>query len=266
MRGPDQDAAARSFFVWGLKRSGIHLVVGWLYANAGGEVEEALTTSGLHPQLCDGFADPAAQVTFFNNCGRFHSRRYELGALGRDDFVAATGSRGVTIFGIEDCSLRFASQTIGIRGSTHLLVLRDPLNNLASRVEAAKARPEVFPVDEAYLDLFDAYCAEALGRTAHLSPKVVVTFNRFVQDRGCRDDLAGRLGLPNRDVVSEVSPYGGGSSFSGAERSPSAALMTRYRDHPLPPALVESLLRRDSIREAAAVLFGYDLAREAAGT
>ena len=49
-------------FVWGLKRSGIHLVVGWLYANLGGRVKGELVADGLHPQLCDGFADPHTGV------------------------------------------------------------------------------------------------------------------------------------------------------------------------------------------------------------
>ena len=36
--------------------------------------------------------------------------------------------------------------------------------------------------------------------------------------------------------------------------------MTRYREHPLPPELVEMLLDRAAIREACTTVFGFDLA------
>jgi hypothetical protein len=251
-------------FVWGLKRSGIHLVVGWLYANLGATAKVGLGPAGLHPQLFDGYADAPRGVAFFNNCGREHSRTYELGDLETEDFAKAAGDRRATIFGIEDCDLRFASRTAGIDGAGSILVVRDPLNNLASRLMAARTRPEVFPVDDAYLDLYEAYCAEALGRTHRLVPKTVVSFNRFVQERSYRDAVAGELGIENRDVMSEVSEYGGGSSFSGPELSAPASLLSRYREHPLPRPLVDALLQREAVREACSTLFGYDLATQAA--
>ena len=34
-------------------------------------------------------------------------------------------------------------------------MLRDPLNNVASRLEATKRRPQVFRADETYVDLFE---------------------------------------------------------------------------------------------------------------
>jgi hypothetical protein len=90
----------------------------------------------------------------------------------------------------------------------------------------------------------------------------VVSFNRFVVDPGYRDGIAEQLGVPNRDEVSEVSPYGGGSSFSsGSVPSSPDSLMTRYQQRPLPPRLVEMLLARPVIAEVCETVFGYDLAR-----
>ena len=51
-------------FLWGMKRSGIHHVVNWLYANHGAMAKADLATDGLHPQLHDGFCDPDAGVAF----------------------------------------------------------------------------------------------------------------------------------------------------------------------------------------------------------
>ena len=253
--------AARTTFLWGLKRSGIHLLVGWLYANLGAHSKGPLANESLHPQLCDGFADEDASVAFVNNCGGLHSRRFALGDLQAGDFRAAANQRSATIFGIEDCSLAFAERTEGVPDATHLLLLRDPLNHMASRLEAATTRPEVFPINEAFVDLLDAYCAEFLGRTARLEAKTLVSYNRFVTDRHYRDELAAGLGLPNHDAISEVSGYGGGSSFSGTrEPSPTASLLTRFHQHPLPPRLLDRLLERSSIGEACVTVFHYDLA------
>jgi hypothetical protein len=251
-------------FVWGMKRSGIHLIANWLYANHGATVQGELATDGLHPQLCDGFRDEAAGVAFYNNCGRFHSRRFELGDISGADFALAAGRHAATIFGIEDCALRFASKTARIEGSVNVLVLRDPLNNLASRLEAARTMPEAFPVNEAYIDLFAEYCAEFLGRSNNLAPKVLVNYNRFVHDRPYRDSLAEGLGLPNHDAVSEVSEYGGGSSFGAGDLSP-AAVTTRFLQHPIPRPLLDLLLERTVVRETCTTVFGYDLARLADG-
>lgn len=254
-------------FVWGLKRSGIHLVTNWLYANHGATEKNELSTDGLHAQLFDGFGDAAAGVAFYNNCGRRNSRQFELGDLMPGDFERAAARHRIAIFGIEDCALRFTSRTMGLEGAVHVLVLRDPLNNLASRLEAAVTRPELFRVDAAYIDLYSAYCAEYLGHTNDIARKVTVSYNRFVEDLTYRDQVAAALGLENVDVVSEVSDYGGGSSFSGSgERSATSSLMTRFQQHPVPPDLIEMLLDRPSVREACTTVFGYDLARRARET
>lgn len=254
---------ARATFVWGLKRSGIHLLVNWLYANHGADVKEPLVDHDLHPQLRDGFRDDDAGVAFFNNIGRFSSRRFELGDLTPGELEEAAARQPATLFGVEDCDLRFAPRVTSVPDAVHVLVLRDPLNNLASRLEAARKIPEAFPINEGYIDLFADYCAEFLGRTDHLPAKIVVSYNRFVQDRRYRDGVASSLGLANRDAMSEVSPYGGGSSFTQDDLSPTAALMTRFHEHPVPRHLLDLLLDRPVIVEACATVFGYDLAAEA---
>ncbi|MFZ6004099.1 MAG: hypothetical protein ACOYXM_09220 [Actinomycetota bacterium] len=252
-------SAQRCTVVWGLKRSGIHLVVNWLFANLGGRIKGELEASTLHPQLRDGFADDARGVAFFNNCGGLHSRSFSLGDLTAADLNAAVASHQSTILGMEDCSLNLAALPRAIPGSASLLVLRDPLNNLASRMKAAETRPEVFRFDVGYIDLYESYCAEALGRTSHLPAKVVVSFNRFVQDRSHRDEVASALGLVNVDDLTEVAGYGGGSSFSRDRLSSTEDLMTRFLQHPLPAVIVDELLARHDIREACSRLFGYDL-------
>jgi hypothetical protein len=252
---------AGATFLWGLKRSGNHLVANWLYANLGASAKGELDTSGLHPQLCQGFADEAVSVAFFNNCGRLYSRAFHLGSLEPSDFRTAMERHRATIFGLEDCQLACASRTPAGPDVANVLILRDPLNNLASRLEGAKTRPEIFRTDREYVDLFDSFCSEFLGHTNHLASKTVVSYNRFVQDRAYRDELAAELGFENQDVVAEATDFGGGSSFSAlTESNPASSLMTRFRQHPLPPRFKRMLLERDAIRQACSTVFGYDVA------
>jgi len=253
-------------FLWGLKRSGNHVVANWLYANLGANGKETLDSSDIHRQLRQGHCDPAAGVAFYNNCGQLNSRQFQLGLLTRADFERARRRHRVTIFGVEDCQLRFASRTPAAADIFNVLVLRDPLNNIASRLEAAKTRPEVFRTDEAYVDLLASYCEEYLDLRNTLTNKVVLNFNHFVGDREYRDSIAGGFGVENREVLTEASDYGGSSSFSpGRGASSRSALLTRFQQHPIPDDLLELLLARSVIRDACTKLFGYELADWSAG-
>ena len=247
--------------VWGLKRSGIHLIVGWLYANLGATVKDDLGATELPRQLQDGFRDPAAGVAYFNNCGWLYSRQLGLGPLTGADLLQAAARQRTTVFGVEDCSLRWATTTAAVPDQRNVILLRDPLNNLASRLEGTRTMPGQLRTDDAFLDVFEEYCAEVLGHTEHLADRTIIIFNRFIEDRAHRDELAAALGLPNLDQVSEVSAYGGGSSFSSSPVPSSVeSLTTRYQQHPLPRSVVEGLLARPMIREACTTVFGYDLA------
>lgn len=255
---------ARITYLWGLRRSGNHLLANWLYANHGANAKNSLDTQGLHPQLFDGYCDRDAGVAFFNSCGRVHSRDLEIGSLVPDDFELAARRYDSTIFGLEDCGLEYASKTSHGPDVANILVLRDPLNNVASRLEALKSRPYGFRVDEPYIDLVDAFCAEYLGRSSHLSNKTGVNYNKFVDERTYRDEIAAALGVENVDAVSEVSDYGGGSSFSPDDSPPPAtSLMTRFQQHPIPRPILDMLVARSAIQEACRTVFGYDLSERA---
>ena len=260
-------ARGRAWFLWGLKRSGIHFVANWLYANQGGVAKEPLGESALdhHWQLRDGFCDRAAGVLFFNNCGRKHSREFTLGSLDRADFERAMGGAAAATFGIEDCRIEpFASRILTGDHVTNVVVLRDPLNNLASRLQGQVQFPTVFPVNAEYVDLYESYCAEALGWTSFLPNKVAVVYDRFVVDRDYRDATAARLGVPNVDATSEVSHYGGGSSFTALSPVAASSVLRRFEERPPPAHLVEMRVARAAVREACTSLFGYDLAERAA--
>jgi hypothetical protein len=251
----------RTLFVWGLKRSGNHLLSNWVYANLGATEKQPLDSSDVHRQFRQAHCDPVAGVAFYNNCGQLNSRRFELGLLTRADFDVARRRYPLTIFGVEDCQLRYARRTPSGTDIVNVLVLRDPLNNIASRLEAATLRPEVFRTDEAYVDLFESYCAEYVGSSEYLANKVVVNFNRFIGDRAYRELIASDLDFENREMLAEASDYGGSSSFSpGTGPSTSRELLSRFQQRPIPGDLFRMLLDRSVIRETCSSVFGYELA------
>jgi hypothetical protein len=250
----------RTFFLWGLKRSGNHMLANWLYANLGATEKQPLDSSDVQRQLREAHCDPVAGVAFYNNCGQLNSRRFELGLLTRANFDLARSRLPVTIFGIEDCQLRYARRTPSGADIVNVLVLRDPLNNIASRLEAATLRPEVFRTDEAYVELFESYCAEYVGSSEFLANKVVVNFNRFIGERAYRELIAGDLAVENRDVLAEASDYGGSSSFSpGTGPSTPRELLSRFQQRRIPEDLFRILLDRSVIRETCSSVFGYEL-------
>jgi hypothetical protein len=146
-------------------------------------------------------------------------------------------------------------------------VLRDPLNNVALRLEAARIRPEAFRTAETYVDLFASYCAEFVGVTDLLGDKIVVNFNRFVGDRAYRDSIPADLAFDNRDVLVEASEHGGTSRFSAeSEPSTSRELLTRFQQNRIPEDMFEMLLDRPVIRETCSTVFGCELAEVADGS
>ena len=98
-------------------------------------------------------------------------------------------------------------------------MLRDPLNNIASRLEAARIGLKCSVPMRPTSTCIASYCAEFVGLTDLLGNKVVVNFNRFVEAIAYRDLIAGELAFDNRDVLGEASDYGGSSSFSPGSRA-----------------------------------------------
>lgn len=248
------------FFVWGLKRSGIHFLVEWLYANLGGRDKLPLVHDHRrHLQLQSGFHDPRSGVAFFNNCGYLNSRGFHIGGLRQDDFLTAASFHSMAIFGVEDADLACAGSVPPMPCACHILLLRDPLNTIASRLRGLEERPGVFPVNERFIDLYDQYCHEFVGATTLLKPQFKVVFNRMVLDRGYRDRLASNLGVANLDSVGTVSPYGGGSSFTGTEERPGREILKRFRQKAIPRQVLEQLLSKPTIGQVCKEQFEYDL-------
>jgi len=139
-----------------------------------------------------------------------------------------------------------------------VLILRDPFNLLASRLK--KGFVTVKSTQYTFGDLWLAYAKEFLGETNYLTqPKICISYNRWVQDREYRRQLAAQLGLVFTDAgVHEVSSRAGGSSFDGTDYAGEARqmdVMSRWQ-HYLHHDLYGQLLHHPDLLRYAEWIFG----------
>lgn len=98
----------------------------------------------------------------------------------------------------------------------HVLVLRDPLNLVASRVRHFRnTEVSIFVKPNAYY-AYIAWCKAVMSGSLPVHPCTVVNYNRWFLDRDYRRSLAEELNIPFSDRgIEQVAEAGGGSSFDG---------------------------------------------------
>ena len=179
----------------GIRRSGIHAVMQWMMA-------------GLD-----------APTAWWNNCNAERShymRRNATKAALSDNFDSAKGPDENIIFGFEDVPLvklhnAPLSRHIPRNRTINVLLLRDPYNMTASRMERqkrrnAKAKHRYCP--NRGLQLWRAY--------AMADGWVTMSFNRLRTEPGHRRQIADLLDMQRvPEWPQSISHYGKGSSFTG---------------------------------------------------
>lgn len=206
-------------------------------------------------------------VWFFNDIGRhtrdvFTSRNGHtcpLPSLPPPFSVANSCSshRSLLMYSYEDDPLDALTEISldeigGAKKTYNVLLLRDALNNLASRLRYKETvggfglvdRPRIF------IRRWKQYAKEFLGETAHLGGNlVVINYNRWVTRRAYRAEIAHALGKDLNDAtLAQVPMQGFGSSFDGVvEDGRKLDVLNRWqayaRDKRLRPALEDRELR-----------------------
>lgn len=238
VHAPDKHDVA----VIGLRRSGNHAIIEWLIAACPGSVlflNEALPN--VRPN-------------------RTRQREWHWFPAGE------RRARGTLVYSYEDQSLlaltgltragKRAAWTGPARARFDLLILRDPFNMLASRLQwKLESVDRLQQVARAW----KAYAAEFLGDTDTLPHKVPVSYNRWVADEGYRHELAVRLGVEPTDAGrNKVSPLGGGSSFDGTThdgRASEMKVLERWRHFADDPRF-RALVADPELHELSARAFG----------
>ncbi len=236
------------FRVTGMKRSGHHGFINWLFSQCSGRSICFLNN-----------AVPNANPFMTQNFSHLEWYRLE----DRYDYLAEAGGRltlkEYLIYCYEDWPLdqvfceRFEHVHDHLVGASKtrydLIVLRDPFNCFASRLKQwwQGWMHEQFPAlntpagREACVWLWKAFAKEYLRKTAYRKHTPVdVHYNRWFTDQAYRQGLAAALGLPFTDRGRhKVTDHGSGSSFDGQAFDGNALHMRvlerwqQYKDNPI---------------------------------
>lgn len=227
--------------VWGMARSGIHAIAGWIY--------DAYPPHKLY--LNDQFycSEPTscwAIPYFLKDYKITHHNNFKLQST--EEWPAwKEGGNSLLLMIYENHDLRCfdgdwkLSQTVvgGSEHYGHVLLIRDVFNHYASHLRITptaqksasyirEQRGEFEKLSKGYsIDLWKHYAKEFLGETNYLPKKTVkISYNRWVVDGDYRKGLASKLGFPsNGEPYLKVSACGGGSSFDGKDYDGQASMM-----------------------------------------
>jgi hypothetical protein len=209
------------FYVTGIRRSGNHAIQTWLTGLPKGPVVKLNLCPSLGPkrlkELQDAYRGPATSLV-----------------QGAEELCVIRPNRPT--------SFRLVA-----RNEKQVLILRNPLNNMASKATYNKAwfLPEHVA---AFLGAWVQYAKEFLGLSSGLPDRVSVNFDRWFAEETYRRELAGQLGVEFSDSkLNEMDTNWGISSFDAyefqgrAQEMPVLDRWRRYVDNPRFHAFVAAL-------------------------
>ena len=207
------------------KRSGHHAVIRWLYEGLGRPVIFYNNINGRYAK--------SGEQTSYDRDGYSHVQLRKCAVLsdsdtGHDTAMNFEGKLPQTIARI----LHKIDTSGGPAHFEQYIILRDPLNTLASCARRSPARQHPKTLIKFYEQAL-ALCAliTEAGNPQYLSPDKLIAYNRWLCDAAYRRNLAERIGMVRiPDLPSKVSHHGGGSSFSGDRLDNPKALLLRWRD------------------------------------
>ena len=216
----------RVFRVLGARRSGHHAIITWLIRQSPGK------------------------VIFLNNLeaigsGRSYRIEGEEAVEADESYLHSQGSPEVfqkeqrlrtVIYNFEDygiaelLNLKARMPTPDDKPTQNILVLRDPLNLLASRVKKYRRTGALGMIGQPFIEHYLEWCRAAAAERLPLKNAIVVNFNLWVTSKTYRADLAAQLGLDFTDEgLNEVRCRG--SSFDGFQyngRAQEMKVLERY--------------------------------------
>lgn len=231
----------------------------------------AMRRSGSHA-LLNWLAGHYDDVWYFNDCRPAdvpqRDRRHtdSLPCLPRIA-LAPNHSPAVLLRGFEDrkigSDLRTIAPSVDERPVLNCLLLRDPFNLAASRLQAATLHryARSFRDLAKFVLRWKEYAREFMGETNYIGDKIAISYNQWVTSYDYRRDLAKQIDRPLNDATrNQVSKQGGGSSFDGRKVDGSDLKVLdrwqyfeqneEYRQYLSDPELVA--MARDLFPEAAA--------------
>jgi hypothetical protein len=208
--------------VMGISRSGNHAIINWLLAQTGGRMCFLNCVEPKNNPFC--WPRPLASgLPYQVNYADFDLDQERRGVFSKKDYL---------IYSHEDCFLGLLRD--GPWEQCHdawvgpsalrrdLLILRDPFNLIASRIQSGIGAPPSLA-----LRMWKQHARQFLGERLYLPrPPVRISYNAWVQQKSYRQRVAEDLGLRFSDAAfQDVPATAGGSSFDGLSFHGSASEM-----------------------------------------
>lgn len=204
-------------FVYGLQRSGNHLIIDWLFNNA--------TNNGFGRKRDFkwgkyGYGYSVDKVRFVNNDHHIFDTVDGNGSK-PNNYDASTD---IQIISIENPPLDKMWKYINERRDknrkvVNVVILRDILNTTASMIKR-------IGVPDITYDYYKQYCREIVGETHYLENMVPILYNKFVESKEYRNEVMSKIGIKNFDVIRNS----GHSSFARDPQYNKRYTAVKYND------------------------------------
>lgn len=188
--------------VAGLKRCGNHAIIHWLLSNLNFRHQVHI------PAPHDSMTNRDGTVRFFNNI---------------DQWMPIKSA--VSLQSLEDKCISEISAITSRHCNKNVLILRDPLNMLASRIKGEGVN---YKRHKHILNLWVEYAREYINETTFLDI-TPISYNEWLISRDYRDQICNSLGVENYDETEYVSTSGRGSSFIGVNKDATYNYLNRYK-------------------------------------
>lgn len=197
--------------IFGLRRGGNHALIAWIMS-----------------------AMPKNSVYYFNDVVYDFKNLFESIMTGAEDEKAGTVAekikRNPTVMEDKHCIIQsyedqeldiiheIDQQSIGkSKVCLNVVILRDPLNFVASRLQLYNNGNPYVEVTQEVMDLWEKYANEYLGNTSVMIsgkyPTVFVNYNLWHMNEKYRNEIAEYLQIGRTADITAKMYYGGGSSF-----------------------------------------------------
>lgn len=247
--------------VCGLQRSGHHPVMQWIMINSGVPVCflndcEAGTNPYDTANMTCSFLPPGVDLAAERG-GRWARKQLLMCSYEDRDLGSVYPVEFRTIM---DRWIGPAART------THVLILRDPFNLIASKyrwaVQGTQWKPTIESL-ETLPELWKAYAREFLAITSFMpAPCVRISYNRWFTDASYRRTLAETLGISiadeGREMIARWGPNTWGDSFDNMTydgRATEMKVLERWQQFVDEPRY-RALVCDPELRELSAAIFG----------
>ena len=234
--------------VYGLRRSGNHAIIAWLLKNMC--TKEVTNTEPLIMPFPDaGFiSQRCGDVYHLNDVGSVWAQRNPAYLRALIDAYISMGAKKI-ILSYEDYPHKMGhydfnkDQFYFLENSKKIVITRDLANTFASRIKRSMVKfgepnwnktPNPFFINQRLVTIW---------MFNELFKGTKIKYSDWLTSKEYRDQISKDLNVPNRDITSEISNAGGGSSFKNTLDKDT--LLSRYKQIEFPKEIIKMLKSKD---------------------